>query len=293
MTIDRARFATEYRRATTEVMRFVTPENQKLVARHNPGWDPAVFSFDHYLAASEQRYLRVIDNFNRHMPGGGAAPRILDVGGFLGAFPLALARVGAQVTLVEEYGYYDSAFDALAAHLSHEGVTVWGADFSQPLAAAPEAGFDLVTAMAILEHLPDSPRPFMTNLRECVAPGGIVAIDVPNIAYWPNRVRALKGESVHPPLQAVFDSAVPFTGHHREYTAAELSDLLTWTGFDCLALEPFNYTVAGRDAAPAQRLRSLLTGWPALAFDSCRELILAVARPAGAAGPAQTREAAT
>jgi 2-polyprenyl-3-methyl-5-hydroxy-6-metoxy-1,4-benzoquinol methylase len=277
--LDRDRFIAEYRRAVSEVLPFVTVENQELIAKHNAGWHPESYRFDAYLALSERRYLRVVDGLNRHQRGDAGALSVLDVGGFLGAFPLALARSGADVTLVEEYGYYGSAFDDLAEHLSRGGVTVWGADFTRALGEPPARRFGLVTAMAILEHLPDSPRLLMENVRDHVAPGGVAAIEVPNIAYWPNRVRAIKGESVHQPFEGYYASAPPFTGHHREYTAAELRELLEWTGFDVASLERFNYTLDVRALSASERLRALVFMWPALALDSCREVILALARP--------------
>lgn len=279
MILDRNRFVAEYRRAVSEVLRFVTAENQALIAEHNAGWHPDSFRFDAYLALSERRYLRVIDGLNRHGRDVGSPVSVLDVGGFLGAFPLALARAGADVTLVEEYGYYGTAFDDLAEHLSRGGVTVWPADFTRTLGEQPARRFGLVTAMAILEHLPYSPRVLMENLLGQVASDGLAAIEVPNIAYWPNRVRALKGESVHQPFEGYYASAPPFTGHHREYTAAELRRLLDWTGFDVASLECFNYTLNVRGLSGSERLRALFFMWPAMAIESCREAILAMARP--------------
>jgi 2-polyprenyl-3-methyl-5-hydroxy-6-metoxy-1,4-benzoquinol methylase len=286
MIIERERFIAEYRRAVPEVLAFVTPENQRLIAQHNAGWDPETYRFDSYLALSERRYLRVVDNFNRQGHQSNGRPSVLDVGGFLGAFPLALARIGADVTLVEEYGYYGTAFDELARHLSGNGVSVWPLDFTRRLADQPSRHFDLVTAMAILEHLPDSPRVFMNNLRSYLAPDGVAALEVPNIAYWPNRVRALKGESVHQPFALLYGSSPPFTGHHREYTASELRDLLHWTGFEVLSVERFNYTLDLGAIPRSERLRTLFFMWPALVLDSCREVVLAMARLAAAPAPA-------
>ena len=72
----------------------------------------------------------------------------------MGALPLAMARLGAQVTLSENYGYYEGAFDELRDYLAAEGVEIWNLDLSEPLESVPEERFDLVAAMAILEHLP-------------------------------------------------------------------------------------------------------------------------------------------
>jgi len=45
----------------------------------------------------------------------------------------------------------------------------------------PVRSFDVVTAFQVFEHLPD-PRTELTQLRRLLRPGGIVAIEVPNIA---------------------------------------------------------------------------------------------------------------
>jgi SAM-dependent methyltransferase len=279
LAIDRGRFIEEYRRAVPEVMRFVTHDHQELIARHNAGWHPDLHRFDAYLEASETRYLRVVDNFNRYRSRSSAAPSALDVGGFLGAFPLALARSGVNTTLVEEYGYYGDAFDGLARHLEEHGVTVWPVDFTLALERGPDDRFDLATAMAILEHLPSSPRELMGNVRRCLRGDGLAAVEVPNIAYWPNRMRALRGGSVHQPFELLYASVPPFTGHHREYTVAELKELFRWTGFRPLSVECFNYTVNLRAATGRDRLTMLAYLWPAFVFESFREVILAIATP--------------
>jgi SAM-dependent methyltransferase len=168
---------------------------------------------------------------------------------------------------------------------------VWPVDFTQPLAEPQTRRFDLVTAMAILEHLPNSPEPIMANIRACTKPDGLAAIEVPNIAYWPNRVRALKGQSIHQPFELLYQSASPFTGHHREYTAQELGSLLSWTGFNVVSIERFNYSMDPRSLPTAELIRLLIFEWPTLLIDSCRELILAMARPTATAARGHTEAA--
>jgi 2-polyprenyl-3-methyl-5-hydroxy-6-metoxy-1,4-benzoquinol methylase len=271
-----AEFRVNYRLAVEEVLALIKPNAQSVIARHNPGWAPGNSDLAAYLWASERRYVAALALHLRTIGAAGAPASVLDVGGFLGAFPLALARLDVRVTLSERYDYYYGAFDPIRDLLINAGVTVWDADFSQPLHEPPPEDYALVTNMAMLEHIAHSPKPLMDNLRNCVAPGGQLILEVPNVAYWPTRLRALGGGSVLPPLADVYGAKEPFTGHHREYTAAELEDLLAWSGFRLRELVTHNYTTPGRRTRfdlPRRRLRG------------ARELLLAAAEPVGVGEP--------
>jgi 2-polyprenyl-3-methyl-5-hydroxy-6-metoxy-1,4-benzoquinol methylase len=86
-------------------------------------------------------------------------------------------------------------------------------------------------------------------------------------------VHALLGGSVHPPLRDVHDAAIPFTGHHREYTAAELRALIGWSGLQLHGSTTYNYTPEPSRRGPAWLIRR----WPARRFAACREVLLACA----------------
>jgi len=286
--IDREYFRVAYRGAVSDVTRFITPERQQVLARHNAGLGPHHTDLRTYLEASERRYVRIIDQFNRQRPTLRAAEiSLLDIGGFLGALPLALARCGVDVTLVEEYDYYYGAFDELKSFLEGAGVGVWAVDFTQPLAQPVPRSFTVVTNLAMLEHLASSPRALMANIGAALAADGLLFVDVPNIAYWPNRLKALRGNSIHQPLEFMYESEPPFLGHHREYTVAELTALLTWGGFRVLETEVFNYTPTPHGGSARDRILTLLAqALPTLMVRDAREVILAVATPARTGPPA-------
>jgi 2-polyprenyl-3-methyl-5-hydroxy-6-metoxy-1,4-benzoquinol methylase len=274
--IDRERFGEEYRRSVSEVSRFITPERQEVIARHNLGLHPDHTNLRLYLDASERRYGKVVEAFNRQRPA--VAPEevgALDIGGFLGAFPLALARCGVQVTLVEEYDYYYGAFDDLKQFLEGEGIRVWAADFTQPLKQAPTRNYELITNMAMIEHLPSSPKVLLENMRAHMDERSVMFVEAPNVAYWPNRLKSLRGHSIHPALELMYESAPPFLGHHREYTVEELEQVLRWAGLNVVHSETFNYSLTLSSGSWLDRLYTLLVYlWPTLLFRSCRELIL-------------------
>lgn len=263
-------------------MRFITRERQALFARHDLSLHPDKHDLAVYLFASERRYLRLAQLCNRNARFERRNARALEVGGFLGAYPLTLARLGIPATLVEQYGYYYGALDDLASFLTSEGVTIWDADFTEPLAAAPQERFTLVTNMAMLEHLASSPRILMRNIRACVADNGLLIVEMPNVAYWPNRLEALRGDSIHQPFDLVYASVPPYLGHHREYTVSEVGDLLKWTGFAPSEVSLFNYSLSLRRGTWFERLYTFAVYlWPTILFPACREIIMAAAAPSG------------
>ncbi len=277
--LDLTAFREAYVRSVDDVMRFVTAERQAVIATHNFALRPGQFDLGLYLRASERRYVELVRMVNTYALYGPDDLRALEVGGFLGAYPLTLARLGVPVTLVERYDYYHGAFDDLAAYLQSAGVAIWDTDFTKAL-DVPPSRHTLVTNMAMLEHLADSPKIIMDNLAAATDEHGLLVVEVPNIAYYPKRRQALMGRSIHPDLAAIYRSAAPYTGHHREYTRQELLDLLTWTGFTVEEVTLFNYSLSLRRGSRIERLRALTVDlWPTYLFPDCRELITAVARP--------------
>ncbi len=127
--------------------------------------------------------------------------------------------------------------------------------------------------MAMVEHVAGSPRALMTNLRRCCS--GWLLLEVPNLAYGYKRWQLLRGRTIHPPLRDVYESAVPFTGHHREYTLGDLRELLELSGFRLEETTAFNYSLQGdvhTRIRPHDVLSRLLPRW--------RETLMAVAAPA-------------
>jgi hypothetical protein len=104
-------------------------------------------------------------------------------------------------------------------------------------------------------------------------------VEVPNIAYWPRRVDLLRGRSPLVPAQVIFESSVPFTGHHHEYTRAELSAVLERAGYGILGCDAYTYSAdwgASLKGRLIDRLGRMVTArWPAT-----NELITVTCRPA-------------
>jgi SAM-dependent methyltransferase len=112
---------------------------------------------------------------------------------------------------------------------------------SQPLPFKDES-VDIVCFLATIEHLHNSPKRVMTEIKRVLKVGGIVMIDTPNILELRKRLMLLAGKSIAPDIKFVYDHEYN-SGHHREYTLEELRSVVIWSGFklidarllDCLS----------------------------------------------------------
>ncbi len=144
--------------------------------------------------------------------------RILDVGSYVGTFALPLQKLGYQVTF-DRYKAFGGAIDGYVDAMRRAGIEAFYSSVETEVEDLDKLGqFDAVISMAVIEHIPHTPRLFLESLAQHVRPGGILALDTPNhVRYW-NRKAMDAGESVHQPIEQQYRSAIPFGGHHREYT---------------------------------------------------------------------------
>lgn len=129
------------------------------------------------------------------------------------------------------------------------------ADLEQPLPLSVGSGFDLVLLSHVLEHLAD-PATLLRSLKAVLAPGGLIAVALPNPLFYPYRLRALRGH---------FDyetSGIMDETHLRFYTFLSGAELLRRHGYRVLLQQ-------GEGAFPLWKLRGLfpaaLTRW----IDAC------------------------
>jgi SAM-dependent methyltransferase len=103
----------------------------------------------------------------------GRAPgRLLDVGCGDGRFLAAMAARGWRVEGIET----ESAAAALARHRT--GGTVHESPLEET--DLPDAAFDMVSLLHVLEHVPD-PRATLKAVRRVLAPGGTLLLALPNV----------------------------------------------------------------------------------------------------------------
>lgn len=180
-------------------------------------------------------FLWVLEHVLRLLPVAADGCRVFDAGCGAGVVSLALRRLGARVTVFDtfaEYGDTDENQMGTAGDIvsrfaangidAHEGSLV-----SSPL-PVPEGTCDVVLFLAVIEHLHESPCRVLASLARLLKPGGLLVVTTPNHAWIRTRLRLLSGRTVHDPLPDWWRT--PFSGHVREYTMPELTQMLEWTG---------------------------------------------------------------
>jgi len=228
-----------YQETVKSVYQYWTPEMQHELSTHCYSWSPDCFDFRNYLEVSVIRYYRAYHSFADN----GGDQSLCDVGGFWGVFAITMKALGVDVAMTESLKYYGTAFTTLFNYISKQGVNIVDYD---PFEVEPLGGeYDFVTVMAVLEHYPHSLRVLMRNLISLMKPEGSIYLEVPNIAYWPKRWNLLHGQSPLPPIRDIYQSEIPFVGHHHEFTISELRSL---AGLADLTIErEFFYTYSPRD----------------------------------------------
>ncbi len=96
------------------------------------------------------------------------------------------------------------------------------ADLNQGLPPEAGSGFDVVVAADVLEHVVD-PASMLAQLRDVLAPGGVLFVSVPNFAHCYPRLRVLFGRFDYD-RRGILDA-----GHIRFFTRATFERLVQRT----------------------------------------------------------------
>jgi len=118
--------------------------------------------------------------------------------------------------------------------------------------------FDAVVMTEVFEHLREYPLQSLVECRRILRPGGRLFFTTPNAAYVLNRARALKGLST---ATSVDDwmYGVPYARHAREYTFAEVQQMMSAAGFDVILAESRHlFKSAGKQTLGARTAKQFL-----------------------------------
>lgn len=246
------------------------------LSRHSPALKG--YDWTGYLRCSVARVVHVQRALGAHAAPGG---RVLDFGAYFGNFAIALAGSGYAVEAADAYESYGEVFASCTALMRGAGITVHDSGDSGAGLERLAGRYDAVVCAGVLEHIPHTPRPLLEKVTTLLKPGGVLVLDTPNLAYLYHRLALLEGRSVFAPVETQFHTALPFEGHHREYTMREVEWMLEEAGHDVLGIETFNYSYLAQPELSGEHLDY----FEAMQRDpSLREIILAVSRrPGGAA----------
>ena len=157
-----------------------------------------------------------------------SATRLLDVGCSSGAFLGTATAAGLEVDGVEPSP--EAAETARRA-----GYKVFGGTLEE--ARYPDAAFDAVTLIELVEHLRE-PRALLAECRRVLRPGGVVLVTTPNAASWTARALGAHWE--------VF-SLRGMGGHVSFFNPGSLALLAARAGFAVSHFETRHVRLAEKD----------------------------------------------
>lgn len=114
-----------------------------------------------------------------------------------------------------------------------------------------DGSFDCVLFCEILEHLLMSPERAVAEMARIVRPGGFLVISTPNATRLTNLYFLMLGKSIWDGYSA----NGPYGRHNREYTLAEVRELMDRHGFEPFRAEVRNLQPLARRFTYLQKLR--------------------------------------
>ncbi|MBU6459284.1 MAG: methyltransferase domain-containing protein [Proteobacteria bacterium] len=195
---------------------------------------------------------------------------VLDVGSGHGMFLALLHCLGHECCGLD---FFDKTEHPSMVYSMH-GIKLSRCNIEISPFPYPEHTFDAVTCCQVLEHFTHSHLPAVLEMMRVLKPGGILEVDVPNVACFRNRSRILRGKNITYDYQEHYLLAKPvldqghsffFLRHNREFTKKELELLLKTAGFcniDVQFLKSRRYrTGITRLIGAATSVRDLIPSW--------------------------------
>ena len=184
------------------------------------------------------RLLRAeLETITRYLPAHGSC---VDIGTGHGIVPIVLHRMGYDVMSID---YPTAGGSEAAERIAALGVRVHYADVGHDVNPLPDATVDVVFAGNVIEHIPHTPRHFLSACRAMLRIGGHLVIDTKNAVDLKTRLKMLAGVPNWPAVAGIYENEFNFF-HHKEYTLGELADVISRARFEVVrraAIETFFY----------------------------------------------------
>ena len=234
--INEGKFRKVYFETAKEISNFITPELQEKIAIHNHWWSVQNTNFETYFNYSYFRYKHIVKHLELDKT-------ILDIGWFFWVVDVTLAKLWFNVTITEKYEYYSDWFENLKNYIENSWVKILDMDCVSDADIKKEKQYDNVLCLALIEHLPNSPKILLNNIKDFLKKWWNWFIESPNIAYLPNRIKFLFWKTILPDITVIDKSKIPFIWHHHEYSQDELKNILNIYWFKNIILTFYNYSI--------------------------------------------------
>ena len=143
--------------------------------------------------------------------------KVADFGGGLSVFSPALASLGYQATVIDDFrGEANRLFDDEVLPIFKEfGVEVSSRDIVEEGLGLETESHDIICSFDTLEHLHHSPKTMLQGAARALKPGGWFFLGVPNCVHLRKRLTVPLGRDRWSLMADWYDKPV-FRGHVRE-----------------------------------------------------------------------------
>ena len=162
------------------------------------------------------------------------SPRVVDAGSGNGLFLALLKLLGHDVVALDFVDHRDGAI-----YVQH-GIPSLVCNLEAGALPLEAESVDALACSQALEHFTHSHLAPLLQMKRVLKPGGVIEIDVPNVAAFRNRSRLLRGKHITYDYEKYYLDPKPIVHegreyypqrHNREFTRDELALLLAKAGF--------------------------------------------------------------
>jgi len=167
----------------------------------------------------------------------GAGAPVCDLGGGVGMFSLGCVLAGMEATLVDNFSDpVNDAFgkDVLELH-RNLGVSVVSRDVIEQGIDFPPDSFEAVTTFDSMEHWHHSPKALFSQVMDCLVPGGLFVLGVPNNANLRKRMTVPFGVGSWSSMEEWYEKK-RFRGHVREPNVSDLLYIASDMGLEGVSI---------------------------------------------------------
>ncbi|GET41040.1 class I SAM-dependent methyltransferase [Microseira wollei] len=215
-----------------------------------------------YLVAHRHEYVRTIKDivqFAEHH----RVETVLEIGAFFGIVSICLSKLGFRVCAADIPEYM--SMSEQKERFGRYGIEMAEVRLQDYLLPFKDERFDVIIMCEVLEHLNFNPLPLLKEINRIGTPNSLFYLSLPNLAYYRNRLKFLLGHSMLQPIDDYFKQLDPndlliVNGHWREYTGAEIIEMLTPLGYEIERQYYFSIVDTLKHPTLKQQLTKLVFG---------------------------------
>jgi 2-polyprenyl-3-methyl-5-hydroxy-6-metoxy-1,4-benzoquinol methylase len=218
-----------------------------------------------YYKCSRNRFFHIILLANLHVKSGG---RLLDIGNAPGLLSLGLRIAGFDIDGINLNELWN---DTYPDPEMVEIFRVKSCDIEQNELPYPDNTFDGIVFTEVLEHIAiTNPLRILPEFFRILRPSGVILFSTPNVCNLSNIVALTRGINIFWKPDIFYGST---DRHNREFTPAEVVELFSKSGFECVEFYGVNdhsnwrtgaadmvYEFLSTNPAPHPLLRNTIVG---------------------------------